>query len=187
MINSVEVVWVWPELSTPVTPEMHLNKWFWLNWFCFPFPKLNSTEWVYINYMISFFCINSWKSCRGILVKETDCWNLNLHVLIHILSYQYKLTRLSWNWSCIINDALRVGFDLIGTLAFPQTNTLCVSVNICKYVLTIHSEMMMSTFSTGRLMSSMRPLIRVILSSNWLDLLEKGKSEDLKTYQTNHN
>lgn len=48
---------------------------------------------------------------------------------------------------------------------------------ICKQALTIHSEMMMSTFSTGRLMSSMRPLISVILSSNWLDLWETCRSQ----------
>ncbi|TNN58908.1 hypothetical protein EYF80_030821 [Liparis tanakae] len=35
----------------------------------------------------------------------------------------------------------------------------------------------MSTFSTGSLMSSMRPLIRVILSSSWLDLRETCKSQ----------
>lgn len=43
--------------------------------------------------------------------------------------------------------------------------------------------MMMSTFSTGRLMSSMRPLIRVILSSNWLDLW-RNMQESLNIQQT---
>lgn len=37
----------------------------------------------------------------------------------------------------------------------------------------------MSTFSTGRLMSSMRPLIRVILSSSWFDLQVMNKSHKI--------
>lgn len=36
--------------------------------------------------------------------------------------------------------------------------------------LTIHSEMMMSTFSTGSLTSSILPFIRVTLSCSWFDL-----------------
>lgn len=51
--------------------------------------------------------------------------------------------------------------------------------SVLRYVLTIHSEMMMSTFSTGRSMSSMRPLIRVILSSSWFDLQVMNKSHKI--------